>query len=198
MDKSEVKSNLKWFNVICTIIAEIWKALSTQHPLRRWLFLKDQIYFIHYGSVCDYFIWVPVTVAVLLTYGMGHGAAKVSGLWKQMVCYDTADVNYAMKPKVTQHWIWCELLLLVATLAQLDNKGTWKLNCCLAAFKEEMGIPELSLLSGYSRHTQRGQIIQLLWISYHSVLERCLGLDLFSVCHLVVMLSMSALTLDSP
>lgn len=40
-----------------------------------------------------------MTVAVLLTYSMGHGVAKISGLWKQMVCYDTADANYAVKPK---------------------------------------------------------------------------------------------------
>lgn len=63
------------------------------------------------------FIWAPVTVAVLLTYSMGHGVAKISGLWKQMVCYDTADANYAVKPK---KWLSMDLVWVTA----LGSTGT--------------------------------------------------------------------------
>lgn len=158
MDKSKVKSNLKWFNVICAIIAEIWKALSTQHPLRRWLFLKDRIYFIHYGSVCDY-LHLGTCDSCCIT-DLWYGAWCCKDVWSLkadgLLWYCWCKLCSEAK-KVTQHWIWYELLLLVAVLAQPDNKGTWKLNCCLTVvpFEKEGGIPELYLLLRYSRHTKR-------------------------------------------
>lgn len=91
------QSQEQWFNVICTIIAEIWKALSIHWEAD----CSWKIGFISYimEVFVIIFIWVPMRVAVLLTCGMGHGVAKMSGLWKQMVCYDTADANNATKPK---------------------------------------------------------------------------------------------------
>lgn len=56
------------------------------------------------------FIWVPVTVALFLTYGMRDGGAKASGLWKQMVCYCWCKLCNEAKSDSALDLVWVTAL----------------------------------------------------------------------------------------
>lgn len=106
--------------------------------------------------------------------------------------------------QVTQRWIWYEPSLWVAALAKSDDEGVWKPNCCLTAvpFKEEVGTPEPHSLSSDISGTDVTMNKGCRWLNGNKILiapcwRGVQGFGLLSVCHLVMMLSVSALTFDS-